>query len=101
AIYRRGGRQQLAGLRLFIVANLFASNMLLAGVVLVYGSYGTVNLAQLQGAAKEDPAVAIAMSIVILAMLIKASVVPGHTCLARSCPYASSAVTSLISCLHT
>ena len=34
-IYRRGGRQQLAGLRLFIVANLFASNMLLAGVVLV------------------------------------------------------------------
>lgn len=70
-IYRRGGSLQIAGLRLFIVANLFASNMLLAGVVLVYGSYGAVNLAQLQGAAKEEPAVAIAMSIAMLAMMIK------------------------------
>ena len=100
-IYRRGGRQQLAGLRLFIVANLFASNMLLAGVALVYGTYGAVNLAQLQGAAKQEPAVAIAMSIVILAMLIKASVVPVHTWLARSYPYTNPAVTALFSGLHT
>lgn len=100
-IYRRGGSLQIAGLRLFIVANLFASNMLLAGVVLVYGSYGAVNLAQLQGAAKEEPAVAIAMSIVMLAMMIKASVVPIHTWLARTYPYTNPAVTALFSGLHT
>src|SRR5690625_5919572 len=51
-IYRRGGRQQLAGLRLFIVANLFASYMLLAGVSLVLGSFGAVIFALLQGTAQ-------------------------------------------------
>ncbi|MDY3128114.1 MAG: monovalent cation/H+ antiporter subunit D family protein [Corynebacterium sp.] len=100
-IYRRGGNIQAAGMRLFIAANLFASTMLLAGVGLVYGTYGAVNLAQLQGAAKEDPAVAIAMSIAMLAMLTKASVVPVHSWLARTYPYTSPAVTALFSGLHT
>lgn len=100
-IYRHGGNLMVAGMRLFICANLLASTMLLAGVGLVYGSYGHVNLAQLQGAAKEDPAVAIAMSVAMLAMLTKASVVPIHSWLARTYPYTSPAVTALFSGLHT
>ncbi|WP_273367427.1 monovalent cation/H+ antiporter subunit D family protein [Corynebacterium massiliense] len=100
-IYRRGGDLQLGGMRLFITANLLASTMLLTGVGLVYGTYGAVNLGQLYGAAKEDPATAVAMSIAMLAMLIKASVVPIHSWLARSYPYTSPAVTALFSGLHT
>ncbi|MFH0410839.1 monovalent cation/H+ antiporter subunit D family protein [Corynebacterium sp. L4756] len=100
-IYRRGGTLQISGLRLFIAANLLASTMLLTGVGLVYGTYGAVNLAQLQGAAKEDPAVAIAMAVAMLAMLTKASVVPIHSWLARTYPYTSPAVTALFSGLHT
>lgn len=89
------------GIRLYVSANLFASTTLLAGVAFVYGTAGSVNLGQLAGAAAEDPAVAIAMAIVLLAMMVKASVVPVHSWLARTYPYTSPAVTALISGLHT
>ncbi|AGF72810.1 monovalent cation/H+ antiporter subunit D family protein [Corynebacterium halotolerans] len=89
------------GVRLYVSANLFASTMLLAGVAFVYGTAGTVNLGELAGVAAEDPAVAIAMAIVLLSMMVKASVVPIHSWLARTYPYTSPAVTALISGLHT
>ncbi|WP_018297948.1 monovalent cation/H+ antiporter subunit D family protein [Corynebacterium lubricantis] len=101
SIHRRGGNIMVGGVRLFVTANLLASTMFLAGVAMVYGTAGTVNLAQLDGAASADPAVAIATSIVMLSMLTKASVVPVHSWLARSYPYTSPAVTALFSGLHT
>ena len=100
-IYRRGGDLMVDGMRLFITSNMLASTMLLAGVGLVYGTAGAVNLAQLESAAAQDPAVAIAMSVAMLAMLVKASVVPVHSWLARTYPYTSPAVTALFSGLHT
>lgn len=100
-IHRRGGDLMSNALRLYIAANLLASTMLLAGVGLVYGTAGTVNIAQLAGAAAEDPAVAVAMSVVLLAMLTKAAVVPMHSWLARTYAYTSPAVTALFSGLHT
>ena len=100
-IHRRGGDLMLGGMRLYIAANLLASTTLLAGVGLVYATAGTVNLGQLAGAASEDPMVAIAMSIVLLAMLTKAAVVPVHSWLARTYSYTSPAMTALISGLHT
>ncbi|MCT1426219.1 monovalent cation/H+ antiporter subunit D family protein [Corynebacterium sanguinis] len=100
-IHRRGGNIMVGGVRLFITANLLASTMFLTGVALIYGTAGSVNLAQLKGAAAQDPAVAIATSVVMLSMLTKASVVPVHSWLARSYPYTSPAVTALFSGLHT
>lgn len=95
------GLGMVHGIRLYVSANLLASTMLLAGVAFVYGTAGTVNLGQLAGAASEDPAVAIAMAVVMLAMMVKASVVPIHSWLARTYPYTSPAVTALFSGLHT
>ncbi len=100
-IHRRGGDLMLGGMRLYISANLLASTTLLAGVGLVYATAGTVNFAQLAGAAAEDPMVAVATSVVLLAMLTKAAVVPVHSWLARTYGYTSPAMTALISGLHT
>ena len=100
-IHRRGGDLMSSAMRLYIAANLFASTMLLAGVGLVYATAGTVNLAQLAGAAANDPTVAIAMAVVMLAMLTKAAVVPMHSWLARTYAYTSPAITALFSGLHT
>lgn len=100
-IHSRGGSLRVAGLRLYIAANLFASTMLLVGASLVYATAGAVNLGKLAGAAKDDPAVAVAASICLLAMFTKASVIPMHSWLARSYPYTSPAITTLFSGLHT
>lgn len=100
-VHRHGGDLMLGGMRLYIVVNLFASTTLLAGVALVYAAAGTVNLGQLAGAAAEDPMVAVAMCVVLLALLTKASVVPVHGWLARTYSYTSPAVTALFSGLHT
>lgn len=101
SIHRRGGNIMVGGIRLFVTANLLASTMFLAGVGLIYGIAGSVNMAELDGAASADPAVAVATAIVMLSMLTKASVVPVHSWLARSYPYTSPAVTALFSGLHT
>lgn len=100
-IHRRGGSLRVAGLRLYIGANLFASTLLLVSAGLIYATAGAVNLGQLAGAAKEDPAVAIASGLALLSMMIKASVVPTHSWLSRSYPYTSPAITTLFSGLHT
>lgn len=97
----RSGLRMIEGIRLYVSANLLASTMLLAGVAFVYGTAGTVNLGELAGMAGEDPAVALSMAIVMLAMMIKAAVVPVHSWLARTYPYTSPAVTALFSGLHT
>lgn len=100
-IRKQGGSLRVAGLRLYIAANLFASTLLLVSAGLIYATAGAVNLGQLAGAAKEDPAVAIAGGLALLSMMIKASVVPAHSWLSRSYPYTSPAITTLFSGLHT
>jgi multicomponent Na+:H+ antiporter subunit D len=100
---RPGGAptSRIAGARLYVTVNLLASTVFLAGVGFVYGTAGTVNLAELAGAAKEDGAVAFAASVCLLALGIKAAVVPVHGWLARAYPATSPAVTALFSGLHT
>lgn len=89
------------GPRLYVTVNLLASTMLLSGVALIYGTAGTVNLALLQGAAKEDPAVAIAGGVMLTALAIKAAVFPMHGWLSRTYPMTSPSVTALFSGIHT
>ncbi|GHC71931.1 cation:proton antiporter [Nocardiopsis terrae] len=96
-----GALGRLRAGRIYVTVNLLTSTIFLAGVALVYASAGTVHLGELAGAAKEDPAVAVGAGVVILALSIKAAVVPVHGWLARTYPAASPAVTALFSGLHT
>ncbi|MGC7995807.1 proton-conducting transporter membrane subunit, partial [Salmonella enterica] len=70
--------------RIYVSVNLMASTLLLAGVGLVYATAGTVNLAELHGAAVDDPAVAVGGGVVLTAIAIKAAVVPVHGWLTRT-----------------
>lgn len=100
----RSGRVNRAGVaasRLYISVNLLTSTILLIGVALIYGIAGTVNIAELHGAATENTGVAIASTLVLFALAIKAAVVPVHGWLARAYPKMSPAVTALFSGLHT
>ncbi|MGP9536497.1 monovalent cation/H+ antiporter subunit D family protein [Brachybacterium sp. AOP43-C2-M15] len=97
----RGTLASVVGSRLYVTVNLFISTLFLAGVGLVYGVTGTVNLGRLAGAASESPLVAAAMAVVLFALMMKASVVPVHGWLARSYPATSPAVTAMFSALHT
>ena len=94
------GAAMTAG-RIYFGVNLLLSTVLLAGIGLVYGTAGTVNLAELAGAATESSPVALATGVVLLALGAKAALVPVHTWLPRSYPFASVAVTALFSGLLT
>jgi multicomponent Na+:H+ antiporter subunit D len=93
-------RGDMAGSRLYVVVNLLASTLFLAGVGLIYAVQGTVNLAALAGAGA-DPATAIATALCLAAIAVKAAVFPVHGWLARTYASASPAVAALFSALHT
>lgn len=92
---------QVAAGRIYVTVNLLASTVFLAGVALLYGVTGTVNIAELNGAALRSVPVAIAGAVVLTALAIKAAVVPLHGWLPRTYPYAPPAVTLLFSGLLT
>lgn len=96
-----GAKLGAHGARIYVSVNLLASTLLLIGIALVYATAGTVNLAELRGAAVEDPAVAVAGGVVLTAISIKAAVVPVHGWLTRTYPMTSPAVTTLFSGIHT
>jgi multicomponent Na+:H+ antiporter subunit D len=92
---------QIAGARLYVTVNLLASTLFLGGIGFIYGTAGTVNVAELAGAAKADSRVAIASGVCLFALGIKAAVVPVHGWLGRAYPATSPAVAALFSGLHT
>ncbi len=87
--------------RLFVVVNLVTSTILLVGVGLVYGVAGTVNVAALAGRGADDPRTGLAVAVVLLALSIKAGVVPLHTWLPRAYPATSAGIMALFAALHT
>jgi multicomponent Na+:H+ antiporter subunit D len=96
-----GGRARTAAGRIYLTFSLLASTLLLAGVGLVYGVTGTVNLGELAGAARQSTAAALACGAVLIALAAKAAVVPLHGWLPRTYPEAPPAVTVLFSGLLT
>ena len=96
-----GGARRLSAGRLYVTTNLLTSTIFLIGVGLVYGVAGTVNIAELAGAARESPLVASACAVVLVALCVKAAVVPVHGWLTQTYPDASPAVRALFSGLHT
>lgn len=96
-----GSWRRLGVGRLFVVVNLVTSTILLVGVGLVYGVAGSVNLAVLTGTDPDDPRFQLAVGVVLLALVIKAGVVPMHGWLPRAYPATSATVMALFSALHT
>ncbi|WP_238705727.1 monovalent cation/H+ antiporter subunit D family protein [Serinicoccus chungangensis] len=86
--------------RTFVIVNLLTSTILLIGVGLVYATAETVNLALLVGAGS-DPRTMLSSGVVLLALSIKAALVPMHTWLPRTYPATSASVMALFSALHT
>lgn len=93
--------RRIAGVRLYVTLNLFTSTVFLIGVGFLYGTAGTVNIAELSGMAATDETVALATAVCLFALGIKAAVVPVHGWLARAYPTTSPAITALFSGLHT
>ncbi|WP_375294591.1 monovalent cation/H+ antiporter subunit D family protein [Microbacterium aurantiacum] len=93
--------RRIAGVRLYVTLNLLTSTVFLVGVGFLYGTAGTVNIAELSGLAASDETVAIATAVCLFALGIKAAVVPVHGWLARAYPTTSPAITALFSGLHT
>lgn len=93
-------RSDMGGSRLYVTVNLLASTLFLAGVGLIYAVEGTVNLAELAGAA-DEPATAIAAAVCLAAIAVKAALFPVHGWLGRAYASASPAVAALFSGLHT
>src|SRR5690625_4069728 len=96
-----GGWRRLKGGRLYVTVNLLTSTVYLIGVALMYGAAGTVHLGELAASARESELVTIAGGVMLIAMLVKAAVVPTHGWLARTYPETSPTVTALFSGLHT
>ena len=97
----RGTLRQVAGARAYVTVNLLTSTIFLIGVGLLYGTAGTVNMAELSGLASQDPAIAAAGAVCLVALAVKATVAPVHGWLAVTYPSTSPAVTALFSGLHT
>ncbi|MEQ3554773.1 proton-conducting transporter membrane subunit [Pseudonocardia nematodicida] len=95
------GPDRIAASRLYLTVNLLASTVFLAGLGLVYGVAGTVQLGDLAGAAADDPALAAATAVILLALSVKAALVPVHNWLPRAYGAAPAAVTVLFSGLLT
>jgi multicomponent Na+:H+ antiporter subunit D len=96
-----GDRRQVRAGAVYVPTNLLASTVLLAGVGLLYGVTGTVNLGQLHDLAVDSDAVVLAAGVIVVAVAVKASLVPLHSWLPRSYPEASPAVNALFSGLLT
>lgn len=95
------GPERIAASRLYLTVNLLASTVFLAGLGLVYGVAGTVQLGDLAGRAVTDPALAAATAVILLALSVKAALVPLHNWLPRAYTAAPAAVTVLFSGLLT
>ncbi|MFV2101475.1 proton-conducting transporter membrane subunit [Micromonospora sp. LOL_024] len=96
-----GGAGRGGAARVYVATNLLASTLLLAGVALVYGTTGVVGLGDLAGLARDDPAVAVAAAVVLLALAVKSALVPLHDWLPRTYPVASPVVVALFSGMLT
>lgn len=92
-----GGARRVSASRVYVPVNLLASTILLTGVGLLYGVTGEVRLAALAGAARDSAAAALAGGVILLALAVKAAVVPLHGWLPRSYPSAPPAVVALFS----
>jgi multicomponent Na+:H+ antiporter subunit D len=97
---RQGTLTALRAARLYLIVNLTASTLFLAGLGVVYAVTGTVNMAALAGLGVL-PVVGIATGVIVIALMLKAALVPTYSWLPATYPYTSPAITALFSGLLT
>jgi multicomponent Na+:H+ antiporter subunit D len=97
----RGGREQVRAGAIYVGTNLLASTAFLLGVGLIYGATGTVNIVGVAAAVGEDRAGLAGLTVLLVAVAAKASIVPLHGWLPRTYVHASPAVTAIFSALLT
>jgi len=97
---RQGTLTALRAARLYLIVNLTASTLFLAGLGVVYAVTGTVNMAALAGLGVL-PIVGIATGVIVIALMLKAALVPTYSWLPATYPYTSPAITALFSGLLT
>jgi multicomponent Na+:H+ antiporter subunit D len=89
------GRVRAAGP--YVATNLLGSTVFLIGVALVYGAAGSVDLGSLVGAATASGGVAVGGVLIVVALGVKAALVPTYAWLPRAYPAASAGVAALFS----
>lgn len=103
----RASSSELSAGRVYIAVNLLASTVYLIGVGFIYGVAGTVNLGELGLLVRSPEAMAQlsalpwAALVVVVALVVKAALVPAHAWLPRSYVYAPAVVTALFAGLLT
>lgn len=96
-----GARRRVAAGGVYLTVSLLASTIFLVGVGLIYGLTGSVNLGELAGAASRSTSVAVAGGVMLVAMALKAALVPVHTWMPRAYRETTPAVVVLFSGLLT
>ncbi len=97
----RGGRRQTRAGVIYLAVSLLASTIFLVGIALLYGVLGTVSFGALAGAGAADPRTTIGAGVVVVAVAVKAGVVPMHGWLPRAYVECGPAVAALFSGLLT
>ncbi len=99
-----GERPQLEGSIKYVTLNLLSSALFLAGIGILYGMAGTLNMAQLARVVQEDGHGGLVMMVAIMFLMgfgIKAGMFPLYFWLPASYPTPPAAVTALFSGLLT
>jgi multicomponent Na+:H+ antiporter subunit D len=96
-----GKRRHLRAGGVYVTTNLLASTLLLAGIALIYGSVGTVNLGELAGLAGRSGPAAAGGLVVLIALSVKAAFFPVHGWLPSTYPSAPPAAAAMFSGLLT
>jgi multicomponent Na+:H+ antiporter subunit D len=96
-----GTRRQARAGAVYVTVNLLGSLVFLAGVGLLYGTAGTVNLAQLAAQPTQMSSGAIGPALVVLAFAVKAALLPFSGWLRVAYPVAPRAVSPLFAGLLT
>ncbi len=97
----RGGRDQVRAGVIYVGTNLLASTLFLLGVALIYGATGSVNFALVAAAIPEDRGALAGLTVLLIAVAAKASLVPLHGWLPRTYVHASPAIVAIFSALLT
>ncbi len=96
-----GQLMQVTAARIYVAVNLLASSIMLIGLALIYAELGTVNLAALAGRGDDSAAALLGCGVFLMALAVKAGLVPVHGWVARTYPFMRPEITALFIGLHT